>query len=344
MAALSWLVALALGVSAPGSVGAHCRVKSRAGSIETVTVRPTGTQPFDVKLTKVPLSVAPPTQRGGVSSVHVAGPIEFSGEATRVGYLARWRVTTPGGLVRLVKGTVVDDLRAKGLGVIGDVVFEQSETYDKNHNAHLVDSVVAEDQPLSCAALNVDDGAQTNSSNFVRAKVQHYTPRVHELSFFQWPAKGRKVVVRINDPGSVFLNLLAERGSQLRLELRYHNGARVVGWVPRSLVQAVDAPGTLVGAGSGSGCGVARDFISRAGTYEGPVVVRPGARIFADRKGHDWAKVPAGKPLKVNVLHNRGEKYAFIEKIPGISEDCDLMDHALVDKDDVSFPKSAGPR
>lgn len=82
MAALPWFFALALGVPAAGSAGARCRVGSRAGSIEAVTVHPAGAQPFDAKLTKVPPSVAPPAKRGGVSRVHVTAPVEFDGPTT----------------------------------------------------------------------------------------------------------------------------------------------------------------------------------------------------------------------------------------------------------------------
>ncbi len=344
MGVSSWVLALALGASLGGPAGQKCRVHSRAGRIHAVTVHPKGVQTFDVKLSGVPLSVAPPTQRGAASTVHVVAPIEFEGEAAEVGYVARWRVITPGGLVTLVKGTVVDHLRTQGGHAVGNVVFEQTQKLDKKKKPYVIDQVVATDQPLSCAALNVSDRARAHSNIRLSPKTRYVSPRGHELSLFQWPGAGRKVVLKLGDPTSIYLRLLAERPTELSVELRYRSGARVTGWVPRTSVEQVEPVHLLSRSGYGSGCGVARDFIGSSGTFEGPVVIQPGARIFAERGRGVWATVPRGKPLRVRVLHRLGQQYAMILALPGIADHCNVMDHAFVDKRDVQFPSYVGPR
>lgn len=333
-------LALALGTSAATGAGsAQCRVKSRAGHISTVTVHPAGEKPFDVKLTGVPMSVAPPTKVGAPTPVHVRAPIEFDGEAAHVGYVARWAVSTSNGLVHLGRGTVVDRVRAQSGHLVGNVVFEQH----RDKNQHVSDEVYVADLSLSCASLDIDE-RQASASIAFRKNARYFQPRVGALTFFQWPGAGQKVVLHVAHSSSVILSLLAERRTQLRLELRYDDGSKVVGWVHRSTVKETGAMGSIAGSGGGSGCGVARDFIGGAGSYEGPVVVRPGARIFSGPGKGEWARVPRGRPLHVRVFHNRGNAYAEILELKGIADLCDLMERAYVGRDDVQFPRSAGPR
>ena len=253
------LAAAALGVGMPAASHAACRVLGQEPSLGdgTIVVHPFHADPFEVRVDAGPARVTLGTERRAGVKLEVDGTVSFKAEARGLWYTVKAKYATPDGMVRLLPGAQLVDLRARAGDAVGSVVVTADDYLPGDDRPP--DEVIQGVQ-VPCGALTLDSVEEDFDLELLRtfglgtdgtwweAKGEHETVELRSEPRSSAPA--RTVTNGVDFDGHFAWGRLESRGEWVKVA-RLGRSVALVGWLRRSALERTELEGGRRGGCAG---------------------------------------------------------------------------------------------
>ncbi len=320
---------LVLGVLLAATSSAHagklCLVSGTEVTLHGVTVKPSGEDPFEVSLHKVPASAEVPARCGGPITVHVTGAVELTARREDIWFRLSSDVRSPDGLVTAEKGAQVIDLCMRGDQVFGSAVMYADDVLEGEAKRP---DILVRDVEIPCGSLTLDlvettdpeptavDLADTDTHRYWELRNDD-TLRVTLHARPNLKAK-RRVVESPSCSGCIYLRQIALKKGWVKVASD-GEGVTATGWVPTSKLKRIPDH-TLVGhsymctgdhpGDNTFGFGGTPPGVKREGT------VWSGTVIYASEGSGEWGRFALA--TRVTVRIQQGASWAQLTAVPGL--------------------------
>ena len=304
----------------------RCVVAGHAVTLESVTVKPPGQEPFNLGLRSVPTLAHIPSRCGAPLDLDVGGAIVFSASRDLVRLTITRDITTPDGLVTLKRGASVIDACMRGDHVVASAILQEDDVLEGEHKPadHQVKNV-----EIPCDALSLDAIALDDDDMFMATQTtHHWEPRnkedVSSIALYVQPNVNASVRLYDAPSCSGCIQKLGEVKHTKNWVLVEIAGMGVTarGWVRRNLLQRLpDSDYDIYGGvgcygdhgGGGWGESPAPNSVVRDGT------VRIGTTVYAGDGTNPWGTFARDEHVRVRIT--QGSLWAELRSVPGLDGD-----------------------
>lgn len=304
----------------------QCIVAGHAVTLDEVTVKPPGEEPFNLGLRSVPALAHIPARCGAPLELDVGGAIVFSASRDLVRLSITRAISTPDGLVTLERGASVIDACMRGDLVVASAILEEDDVLEGEHKP--ADQVI-KNVDIPCDALSLDPIALDDKDYFMAPQTAHdwelrRKDEAASLALYMQP--NVNAAVRLYETPSCQgcigkLGEVKQTKNWVLVEV-VGMGIQARGWVRRSLIKRLpDEDYNIYGGvgcygdhgGGGWGESPPANSVEREGT------VRIGSTVYAGDGTSPWGTFARDEHVKVRIT--QGSPWAELRSVPGLDGD-----------------------